>query len=182
MIANLPLDNLRPLRALATRIPVLHFQPTNEEIAALMRQIAQQGYIHNSYRLEAKECQEVAEAIIVRSVKLQRNLDLRLLINTFNDRLQWMHGDCESHWLDLLDSRLKQRTLSVTKEHRGRRAAEQERKLALVGRIMNLARHERISIWTAETGQSEQAYYTWREKYLAANSSFQDSTAVAAAV
>ena len=47
------------------------------------------------------------------------HLDIRLLVNTFNDRLQWAHGLSETHWLDLLDSRMRQRTLPITNAPRG---------------------------------------------------------------
>jgi hypothetical protein len=159
MIANLPLYNLPPLRAVGTRIPVLHFQPTNEEIAALMRKIAREGHTHGPYRLEAQECLEVAEAIVTRSIRLQRNLDIRLLINTFNDRLQYVNGDCECHWLDLLDSRMRERTLPMPPGPRGVREETRERELALVGRIANLPHPERLEIWRRETGKSQAAFY-----------------------
>jgi hypothetical protein len=72
MVANCPLDNIPQLRALKTRVPVMHFQATNEQMAALMRHIARQGHRHGDYRLTPEQCLEVAREIITRSRRLGR--------------------------------------------------------------------------------------------------------------
>jgi hypothetical protein len=95
-----------------------------------------------------------AYAIITRSTRLQRNLDIRLLVNTFNDRLQWANGASESHWLDLLDSRMRQRTLPLTGS-RGGRTETKDRELDIVRRIAHLPPQERLDIWQKETGKSQ---------------------------
>jgi hypothetical protein len=97
LVANCGLVDSPQLRALKTRIPTLNFRPTNEEIAAKMRQIASKGHNHLQFSLNPEKCKEVAQAIIERTTRLQRNLDLRVLVNTFNDRLQYENGSAECH-------------------------------------------------------------------------------------
>src|SRR5205807_1513924 len=81
MVANRPLDNVPELRALATRIANIHYQATNEEVAALMRKIASNGRKFGEYQLSPEECAEVAS----RMRRLERNLDLRLFVNACQD-------------------------------------------------------------------------------------------------
>jgi hypothetical protein len=158
LIANCPLDDLPPLRALKTRIAYLRFQPTNEEIAAKMRELARNGHRHGDETLPADACQEVANEIIDRSYRLKRNLDLRLLINTFNDRLQWENFSSKTHWIDLLDCRMKETTVSL-KERPDTRAARKARELDIVKGIASMAPQERLVVWQKETGKSQAALY-----------------------
>src|SRR5262249_40116526 len=82
-------------------------QPTNEEIAALMRRIARQGHRHGPHRRPPEECLEVAQEIIARSQRLERNLDIRLFVNGGKDRLQWKNGASVTPWVEPLESRLR---------------------------------------------------------------------------
>lgn len=163
LTANCALADHPELRALTTRIPCLHFQPSNEELMALMGKIASKGFEHDGHRLSPGECLEVANEIISRCRNLSRNLDLRLLVNTFRDRLQWANGASETHWVDLLDSRMKGRTLPLTPE-RMSRATRKANELALVARLGNLPPQERLSVWKKETGKSPAAYYRRSEE------------------
>src|SRR5262249_35209229 len=66
LIANCRLEDVPQLRALKTRMVSVHYHPTNEEIAALMRRIACQGHRHGPHMLPPDDCLEVAEEIIAR--------------------------------------------------------------------------------------------------------------------
>jgi hypothetical protein len=158
MIANCSMDNLPQLRALKTRIACLQYQPTNQEVAALMRQVASKGHRHGIHTMSAEECREVADEIIERSTKLGRNLDLRLLVNGLQDRLQWSNGSSGTHWKDMIDSRMKGRAGPPTGEYENR-AERKERELTLVRRIAHLSPQERLEVWKLETGKSQQAMY-----------------------
>src|SRR5262249_59510149 len=109
LLANCRLDDIPQLQALKTRIACLRFSPTFEEVAAMMRHIAAKGHRHGLHQLPPRDCQEVAEEIILRSHRLGRRLDLRLFVTSCQDRLQWANGASETHWKDLLDSRIKAR-------------------------------------------------------------------------
>jgi hypothetical protein len=156
LVANARLDDIPQLRAVKTRVPCLQYQPTNEEVAALMRHIARNGHRHGPHTLSPDKCLEVAEAIIVRSARLTRNLDLRLLVNTFNDRLQFENGAAVTHWEDLLDSRMKERVVAPPV---GVRAEQKAREHELLRRIAGLPPQDRLAAWMSETGKSQAALY-----------------------
>jgi hypothetical protein len=123
-----------------------------------MKEIAAKGHRYGPHHLSPEECLEVAEAIVSQSLRLQRNLDLRLLINTFQDRLQWANGESETHWLHMLESRMKERVLppgGETQTRAGRKAAEQ----ALAREIKDWPREQRLEAWRTATGKSEPALY-----------------------
>ncbi len=157
LIANCPLDNLPQAQALRTRIPCLHYKASNEELAALFRKIASRGHRHGPYELSPADCLEVVQEILSRSRRLQWNLDLRLLVNAFQDRLQFMHGAAETDWRVLLDSRMQERT--VVTDHPPSRAERKRREEDLAGRIAQLPREERLRVWVEQTGKSEPALY-----------------------
>ena len=83
--------------------------------------------------------------------------DLRLPINTFRDRLQYEAGAAESHWLDLLESRMKGR--ATEGRHRESRAEQQNRELEVARTMASLPRKERLVEWKRQTGKSEPAMY-----------------------
>jgi hypothetical protein len=145
-------------RAIATRFTVLEFKPTDEEIAAFARHIAKQGYTHESFFLSPEDCLDVVEQVVSRSKALNRGLDLRVMINVFADRLQWKNKEAETHWLDLLESRLQQRVKpSKAKESRDERM-KREREIARG--LAGLPPTERLAAWKEATnGKSEKTLY-----------------------
>jgi hypothetical protein len=158
LVANCPLEDVPQLRALRTRITCLEFRPTTAEVEALMRHVAGRRHGQGPYRLSPEECLEVAEEVITRSRRLRRPLDLRLLVNALQDRLQWEAGLAETPWLDLLESRLKERVVSP--EGRPETPAQRKaRERALVLLIGGLPPKERLARWKAETGKSQAALY-----------------------
>lgn len=158
IIANCRLDDIPQARALKTRLACLHYAPTNAEVAALMRHIAGKGHTFGPHRLTPEECREVADAIIDRSARLTRNLDLRLLVNTYQDVLQFKNGAAETHWRDLLDSRMAERVTPPVHPV-GMRARRNAQEAEVAGRIAHLPVAERLAAWQAETGKSRAEMY-----------------------
>ncbi len=158
LVSNCGLDDTPQLRAIRTRIPCLRYQPTNQEVAALMRAVARRGHAHRDSILPPDRCLEVAEAIVERTVRLGRNLDLRLLVNTFNDRLQYEAGSADTHWVDLLTSRMQERVVAPAGGH-GVRAQRNAREVEVADRIAHLPAPERLAAWQAETGLSRAEMY-----------------------
>jgi hypothetical protein len=158
LIANCRLDDVPQLRAMKSRIACLQFQPTNEEVAAKMKEIARYGHTYGAHSLPSDSCLEVAFEIISRSQRLRRNLDLRLLVNTFQDRLQWENGSAETHWVDLLESRMSERTVTLSRRPETRNA-KKAREVEVVRSLQALAPVDRLSAWTKETGKSQAAMY-----------------------
>jgi hypothetical protein len=148
------------LRALKSRISVLHLDVSNNEIRALMKQICQEGHSYGEDYLSPDECWEVTAFVIGRLEELQRGLDLRLLVNGFHDYLQWKTGNSNLHWHVLLEGRMKEEIVYVG---RAEQKARQTR-LALEIHQQDLSTKEKIALWTEKTGLSQQAYYRalWR--------------------
>ncbi len=103
ILSNLPLGEIATLKALATRLNPAEFNPTEGEKKALMWKIAEDG----KFGLSPDRCEEVCEYIIFYSEKVgSRPLDLRLLDNSFRDRLMYDRGESRTHWKDLIASRI----------------------------------------------------------------------------
>ncbi len=153
--SNRPLDDLPELRALGTRVNPVNLFCTNQEIAALMRKVALDGFRHRGDRLGPGESLEVAEYVIDHCLRANRNLDMRLLVNGFADRLQYEAGETECHWHDLLLCRMVERAVPA-KESRAERLLR-EREIA--ARISDMPRDERLRVWHERTGKSEAALY-----------------------
>lgn len=153
LIANTPLANIPALRALATRIDALRFQPSQDELGALMRIIATQGFDHQGQQLSPEACREVADEILSRTGRLNRNLDLRLLVSTLRDRVQYEAGHAEVHWSDHLESRMQGRAVTPKKPLTKVEVVEVARRLA------HLPREERLRQWKEETGMSQASLY-----------------------
>jgi hypothetical protein len=162
MLANLPLHDLPQLDAIRTRIAYMHLEVSDREMRALMRKVASCGYQSEGRRVEPAVCQEICERLIRQSLDMHRVLDMRLLVNCLEDRLQWEEADSGCHWTDLVDSRIRERPTYF----RGpvTMAAPVDRKrqeLAVVREIVAATgdRQERLRIWQERTGKSEQTLY-----------------------
>lgn len=157
-IGNRQMGQIPELSALKTRIASIHYAPTTDEIAALMKQIACRGHQHGEFLLAPDDCLEVASEILDSCQRMHRPLDLRLLINSFKDRLQWANGDCETHWKDMLASRMRERTLASGERHESR-AGRKSKELEVAKRIADMPPQERLAAWKSETGKSLPALY-----------------------
>ncbi len=103
-ISNLPLATDPLARALESRMLTLEHEPTDEEIAALMRQLAGKGY----KSLTAEQCLEVVDFLIDETRHYDGRLDLRHFTKALHDRLQSEAGQSQTHWQDLVRSSLRQ--------------------------------------------------------------------------
>jgi len=169
IVANCELPNTPQLQALKSRIVSVHYQPTNEEVKAKMRDICRTGYVHDNHSLSPQECLEVVHQIIERSERLRRNLDLRLLFNAFHERLQWQNQASVLHWHDLLESRLQEKAI-VVNGGTGIRAARKAQELELLRKIAALPTGERLEIWKNETKKSPAAFYRRLDEVKGENS------------
>ena len=145
IISNRPLSDLPELNAIGTRINPTQLHVSNAEAAALMRQIASKGY----KGLVPDACAEVAEFLIEQSLSGDRRLDLRLLVNSFGDRLQWGQGHTEAHWKELVSSRLQERVVAA----KGSRAAEMASEREVARSIKDMPRAQRAAKWQELTGK-----------------------------
>ena len=162
MISNRPMHDMPELNAIKTRIAVMHLQATDSEMRALMRKVALNGYQHDGRLINPAECMTICQYIIEQSSALSRSLDMRLLITSFQDYLQWQECDSASHWRDLVDARLRERPSAFREEVAvGSRAARKQRELDIAREIMaqTADRRERYRRWSEQTDKSEPAFY-----------------------
>jgi hypothetical protein len=157
LLANRRLDDTPIGRAVMSRLDPLEYTPTNAEIAAMMRKIASKGHRFREDFLSPEECFEVVAEIVARSERMEKNLDLRLLIKCFQDRLQWANGESETNWRDSLEMRMKSRVLPATRG--GSKAASAEKELCLLRQTKHLPPQERLAVWAKETGKSRAGMY-----------------------
>ena len=157
MISNLELRSGPVLDALKSRVHYLCYNPTDEQMAAMMRTIAAKGW----HTLSPDECLEVADFLIEESRRVGCHLDLRLLVDkSFPDYLQHQDGDAETHWKDLIRITLEdhlidlKHTAPASKLSR-KEAKEQEQTLVRELLVQYQTKEERVAAWQSQTGKSE---------------------------
>ena len=164
LISNLELHAAPLLEALKSRINYLRYDPTEEEIAALMRDIASRGWASDSPKITPAEGMEITEFLIHESQQRAYRLDLRLLVDkAFRDYLQHRNGQAETHWKDLIRATLDEQLISLehTQTAPKTREATKQAEHAIIRSIV--AEHtdlgDRVDAWMSLTGKSERAYY-----------------------
>ncbi len=109
LLANRPLADLPELRALATRINVYNLIVTDEELVALMGDLASRGHhVEDKLLIQPEECRIITEYLITECRTCGCQLDLRLQVNAYLDYLQWEADRTASHWQDLVASRVRE--------------------------------------------------------------------------
>jgi hypothetical protein len=162
IVSNRDVPHLPEWQAIGTRIPTLHIQPTEDEIRALMRHVAGQGYEHGGLKVSPADCKEVCEHVIEQARALNYPLDMRLLVHALNAYLQWQEGDAACDWKDLVAARLARRPVApgsaVSSLSRAdRKRQEQDIVREIIETTASPAR--RLQLWTERTGKSPAAYY-----------------------
>jgi hypothetical protein len=155
-ICNLGLHQGGLIQALKSRVHYLCHDPTDDQLAALMRRIACQGWEEKGVRLTPRECSQVAEFLIAESTRLNYRLDIRHLVEKgFPDFLQWRDGETESHWKDLVTTTLEEAVAELRHPLPNRQSRKEQ--LEEAHRIVRaiLAEHEsprdRLAAWQEQT-------------------------------
>ena len=159
-ISNLELHGSELLEALKSRVNYMNYNPSDEQIIALLRMISRQ----KQPGLTASECDEVCEYLIEECERLTFRPDVRLLVDkAFKDFLLFKRGESETHWKDLVTSTLEEQLVSLRFEPQKRLSRSEqmdmERKLAVDIAAKHNSREDRIAAWAEATGKSEDAFY-----------------------
>ena len=157
VLSNLPLGEIATLRALATRLNPAEFNPSNGEKEALMWKIAEKG----KFDLQPDVCEEVCEYLVFYAKRSGKPLDLRLLDNALKDRLMYERNECQTHWKDLIASRIEGQ-ISEPKTKPRTRAARILDEQSICKQIYSKfpdSRENRNREWVSLTGKSERALY-----------------------
>lgn len=170
MISNLEIASGPVLQALKSRVHYLCYQPTDQQIAAMMRNIAANGWPAGNPQLSPDECLEVAEFLIAESQRHNCQLDLRMLVDkAFPDFLQHRNGNAETHWKDLILTTLREHVTDLAHTPQPKPSQkdeiEQERQLVLELFETYDKPEDQIMAWHAKTGKTYRSYYR-RKKEL----------------
>lgn len=164
-LSNLTLHPNPLLTAIKSRVHYLRYDPTDEQLAACMLAIAQQGWPAAAPQLSPVECVAIANYLIDEAQRLACPLDLRLLIDkAFPDYLQFRRRETETHWHDLITSTLKEQLTDLRHPPRVRLLTRRERKAAEQQLVQSLLAQfptpqARVSEWQQQTQKSARAFY-----------------------
>jgi hypothetical protein len=162
MTANRPFPPLPELEAVKTRIEYMQMVVSDNELTALMRRVSLNGYKRNGEVMDPSECMEVCEFIITQCRGLRRAMDMRMLINSFQDFLQYRAYESGCHWHDLVATRIKERPIALEEARtHHERSIEKANDLAIAKEIFlaTQCRQERLRMWKEKTGKGESTLY-----------------------
>jgi hypothetical protein len=160
-MSNLPLDGHHHeiLAALRDRINVINFEPSDEQIIALIRKLAEDGV----GGVPPDKAKMVAAFLTAECKARGIRPSVRLFVDkALRDYKLWASENCETHWRDLVVSDLEQQLVELQHEVRDLTRAEQieaEQRVALDVYLTFEPRVDRVQAWTARTGKSQAAFY-----------------------
>lgn len=154
---NRALLDIPELRALATRIDMVHFKLTPEEIIALMKEICEKDYKSDKGVLPSKYCAEVLE-LFLSEYPTDAFFDLRILIRALDCRLGTikMHKKITTPWQNLVRKQLVghiEKPINKTAEQK------QLGYIAIQIQKSEATTQEKINQWESQTGKSKHTYY-----------------------
>ena len=161
---NRPLHDIPELRALATRIPVIHLLATRPELIARMKSLALHGYRSNKGELTPEMCCEVLDYLIT-VYPADRMYDIRILIRCFDDRIGSINLDktISSSWRELVLSQVSS-NVGTPATRQDRIARERSIALELAGK--KLSKKELLPEWHKRTGRKTLDTYYRRLRKL----------------
>src|SRR5262249_50035617 len=149
-ISNVELSTTPLIQALKSRCHSHHHNPSNDQLAALMRNIAAKGE-----SLTPEEGAEVVSFILAESERIGSRLDVRLFQKGGGDYRLWKEGKSESNWQVLVGEAIRQNAHTVFGIHDDRVIVEA---LAKEGTPTS----EQAREFAAITGKSERTFYRYK--------------------
>jgi hypothetical protein len=157
----------------ASRITTLEYAPTQEQIAALMRDIASRGVKREKWELCPRECAEVADFLIPEAESLKVRLDLRDLIEkSLPDYAVFKAGLAKADWRDVVRAHLlgKVSELKHPRPKPQSRASRLDKEREAVRDILRTfpkSRADQLEAWRAKTGQADRKFDRRKREVLA---------------
>jgi len=164
-ISNLELQKDSLLQALKSRVHYQRYEPTDEQIVALMYSIAANGFVRRDITLSPNQSCEVVDYLVAECSRLAVRPDIRLLVDkSLPDYMMWLSKMTETDWRDLVTSTVEEELIALkhtpTKPTLGRSDRKfSEQQLASDIANMHSKRSDRITAWKTQTGKSERAFY-----------------------
>lgn len=160
-ISNLPLDghHHEVLAAIKDRAFVINYEPTDEQIIALITKLAEEGV----GGVPTTKAKMVATHLLDECKARGVRPSVRLFVDkALKDFKLFEAGQCETHWRDLIVSNLEQQLIELKHPTNDLSRAEQveaERRIALDIQLSFGSKADRIEQWHARTGKSQAAFY-----------------------
>lgn len=160
-ISNLALDGHHHeiLRALRDRVFTINYEPSDEQISALIHHIASSGL----NGISSVDCLKVCNFLLCECQRREIRPSVRLFVDkAIRDFELSEAGLTETHWKDLICSNLEQQLIDLKYPINDLSRAEQiaaERRIALDILLSFETKAERIEQWKARTGKSQAAFY-----------------------
>lgn len=163
-ISNRELHNEHLVGAFKSRAQVLHFNPTDAPLGALMLDLAEKGWPTCQPTISSAECRMVAEFVISEMLRRGRRFDLRLFVNKALPIYQQVKdGEAESDWRDLVRATIDEELVKIrySNGHSGSRADRKAEEHGVLQEILqrHTTRADQIKAWIARTGKSQEAFY-----------------------
>jgi hypothetical protein len=167
VITNVALDGHHPeiLAAIRDRVNMINYEPSDEQIEALIRRIADQGH----HGIAPEKCLKVAVFLLEECRRREIRPSVRLFVDkALPDFALWESERTETHWRDLVVSELEQQLVEIQHPQRDLRRAEQmeaERRIVLDLVLSYESREDRIEQWRRITesrfgvAKSQAAFY-----------------------
>lgn len=160
-MSNLPLDghHQEVLAAIRDRVNVIHFDPSDEQIIALIFKLANDGV----GGVDPADATIVSTFLIAECKSHGVRPSVRLYVDkALKDFKLWKSGKCEVHWRDLVISNLQQQLIELKYDVRDlsrEENSEAERRIALDIHLTFVDRADRITEWVQRTGKSQPSFY-----------------------
>jgi hypothetical protein len=162
-VSNVPPRRDPLVDAFVSRSVLLEHEPTDEELAAVMRYTAFKGFTD----MTPDECQLVVEFVINESRANDFRLDLRSMVKGFQDFRQCKDGNATRPWTELIRTSMKQILRPAPTEVPSKQEQiEQEREM--VKQAMEKYPND-TKKQMAETGLKRSKFYSLRREIIAAN-------------
>jgi hypothetical protein len=160
-ISNLPLGghHAEVTRALRDRVHVIQYEPSDEQMVALMGSIAASGH----HGIPPKSCVQVLGHLLNRLNEHELRPSLRLFVDkALRDYQLWEARQSERHWKDLVEASIRQELVQpkhpINDISRSERL-EVEKRIALDIWATHDAKQERVREWKERTGGSQAGFY-----------------------
>jgi len=159
MISNLELHGGATIDAIKSRVQTLNYDPTDEQLQALILHLAEKGLQGFSPTV----CVRVAKYVLAECQRLNYRPEIRLYVDkALGDYRLWSKLGTETHWKDLVTSSIQQRVGTLTHKPRPIKRADRTKTEQQIARDIESGhdtREARLAAWEAKTGKSSRAFY-----------------------
>ena len=160
-ISNSTLAHDAAGQALASRLTLHHFNPSDEAIAAFLTHEAESGV----QGIPPADCLEILDHVRIICRDSDYRLDLRSFFKATADYRFWRAGNCSTDWRTLVEASLRQWTSTpVTTPLTRVESRENDEAIVRELHAQRLSKSELARIWKQRTGKSLDVYYRHRRK------------------